>query len=166
MRCRASLFFCPGKEASMRMNMSLKLAVLFAAFFGLGSIAGFANDKVSVGLYLAENAPPPQEARLAPEKLHQQLHLVFGFKHYELVKAEDVELHNNWEHWFVPRKDFFLRVEPLRREPGEPKLVDYEIYKDGFIVAKGKFEPRGGTPLFINGPDFHQGRLIFVLEAR
>ncbi len=45
-------------------------------------------------------------------------------------------------------------------------LLDYELYKDGFIVAKGQYEPRTGTPLFINGPDFKQGRLIFVLEAR
>jgi len=33
-------------------------------------------------------------------------------------------------------------------------------------VAKGRFEPREGTPLFINGPDFKQGRLIFVLDAQ
>lgn len=140
--------------------------LLCAAFFLLGGIAVFADDKMSALLYLAENTPPPEGAKLAPEELHHRLHAVFGFKHYELIKGEDIELHKNWEHWFVPRKDFFLRVEPLHHEPGAPKLVDYEIYKDGFIVAKGKFEPRGDTPLFINGPDFHQGRLIFVLEAR
>jgi len=77
-----------------------------------------------------------------------------------------MELRNNWEQWFIPRKDFFIRVEPLRRQSGEPKCIDYEIYKDGFIVAKGRYEPSEGTPLFINGPDFHQGRLLFVLEAR
>jgi len=65
----------------------------------------------------------------------------------------------------VPRKDFFLRVEPLRRQPGEPKIIDYEIYQDGFIVAKGRYQPREETPLFINGPDYHEGRFIFVLEA-
>ena len=65
-----------------------------------------------------------------------------------------------------PGRIFFLRLEPLRHESGFPRLIDYEIYKDGFIVAKGKYEPREGEPLFINGPDFHQGRLIVVLEAR
>ena len=138
----------------------------FLAFSGCGLGAGFAGEKVWVGLYLAENAPPQPEAQLAPEKLRHQLHEVFGFKHYELLKAQDVELRNEWEQWFMPRRDFFIRVEPLRHMPGEPRLIDYEIYKDGFIVAKGKFEPREGTPLFINGPDFHQGRLIFVLDAR
>ena len=103
---------------------------------------------------------------VAPEPLHRRLHEVFGFKHYELIKAQDVALHDEWQHWFVPRQDFFIRVEPLKHTPGEPRYVDYEIYKDGFIVAKGKYQPRDGTPLFINGPDFNQGRLIFVLEPR
>jgi hypothetical protein len=150
----------------MRMRMSLRIAVLLLAFSWLGIGAGFAGEKVWVGLYLAENGPPPPDAMLAPEKLHHRLHMVFGFKHYELVQAQEMELHSEWEQWFVPRKDFFIRVEPLHREPGQPKFIDYEIYKDGFIVAKGKYEPRDGLPLFINGPDFHQGRLIFVLEAR
>jgi hypothetical protein len=150
----------------MRMRMSFRFVVLILAFSGLGIGAGFAGEKVWVGLYLAENGPPPPNASLAPEKLRYQLHEVFGFRHYELIRAQEVELRNEWEQWFMARKDFFIRVEPLRRQPGEPKVIDYEIYKDGFIVAKGKYEPREGTPLFINGPDFHEGRLIFVLEAR
>ena len=152
----------------MRMSYHFKaqFLVLLLAFSGLGIGAGFAGEKVWVGLYVAENEPPPPGAILAPEGMHHQLHEVFGFKHYELVKAQEVELRNEWEQWFVPRRDFFLRLEPLRRQPGEPRTIDYEIYKDGFIVAKGKYEPHDGTPLFINGPDFHQGRLIFVLDAR
>jgi len=146
--------------------MKSSFLILVLAFLGLGVGSGFASEKVWVGLYWAENGPPAPNARLAPERLHRQLYQVFGFKHYELLKAQEVELRNEWEQWFVPRRDFFLRVEPLRRLPDEPRLIDYDIYKDGFIVAKGKFEPREGTPLFINGPDFHEGRLIFVLEAR
>lgn len=140
--------------------------MLLLAFTGLGFGASFAAGKVWVGLYLAENKPPPENSTQAPEPLHHRLNQVFGFKHYELLKSQDVALHDEWEHWFVPRKDFFIRLEPLRHEPGAPRFIDYEIYKDGFIVAKGKYEPREGTPLFINGPDFKDGRLIFVLEPR
>ena len=121
--------------------------------------------KVRVDLYLGENTPPAKEATPAPEKLAQRLHEVFGFKYYELIKGEEVELHHEWGHWVVPRKDFFLRLEPLSQRAGEPKMVSYEIYQNGFSVAKGSYEPREETPLFINGPDFKTGRLIFVLEA-
>ena len=148
------------------MRMSLRLLVLLLVFSGLGMSAGIAGEKVWVGLYLGENEPPAPGAMLAPENLHRGLRAVFGFKHYELIQAQEVELRNEWEQWFMPRRDFFLRLEPLHREPGEPKVIDYEIYKDGFIIAKGKYQPKKETPLFINGPDFHDGRLIFVLEAR
>ena len=146
--------------------MSLKFAVLVLAFTGFGLGAGLAAGKVWVGLYLAENGPPPPGAVIAPEPLHSRLSEVFGFNHYELVKGQEVMLHNEWQQWFVPRHDFFIRVEPLHRIPGEPRLIDYEIYKDGFMIAKGTYQPHEGTPLFINGPDFHKGRFIFVIEPR
>jgi len=146
--------------------MKTKLLAVMLAFSGLGVGTGLASGKIWVGLYLAENTPPPPDAVVAPEKLRYSLHEVFGFRYYELIKAEEIELSHEWEQWAVPRKDFFIRVEPLHHQPGEPKIIYYEIYKDGFIVAKGRYEPHEDTPLFINGPDFRQGRLIFVLDAR
>jgi len=148
------------------MRMTLRVAVLILAFSGLGIGASFAGEKIWVGLYLAENEPPPPGLVLAPEGLHHQLREVFGFRHYVLIQAQEVELRNEWEQWFVPRTDFFIRVVPLHRQEDGTRLIDYEIYKDGFIVAKGKYEPREGTPLFINGPDYHHGRLILVLDRR
>jgi hypothetical protein len=146
--------------------MKTRILAFVLAFSWLGAVAGFASDKMRVALYLARNTTPSSETTLAPKKLDCRLQAVFGFKYYELLKEEEIELRKNWEQWFVPRNDFFIRVEPLPRQSGEPKIVDYEIYKDGFIVAKGKYEPYEETPLFINGPDFKQGRFIFVLEAR
>jgi hypothetical protein len=148
------------------MRLSFRYLILVLIFFALGGGVGSAEEKVWVGLYLAENGQPPVGTELAPEKLGHRLREVFGFKHYELVKEEGLELGGEWEQWFVPRRDFFIRVNPLPRQPGEPRQIDYEIYKDGFIVAKGKYEPHRDTPLFINGPDFHEGRLLLVVEAR
>lgn len=148
------------------MRTLLKFLVLLVAFSVLGVGASIAGEKVWVGLYLATNEPPAPDAHLAPEGLHHGLKVIFGFKHYELMREQDIVLHNEWEQWFVPRKDFFLCLKPLHREPGESKMIYYEIYKDGFFLVKGKYEPREGTPLFIGGPFFHKGQLIFVLDAR
>ena len=150
----------------MFMRFTFRLLVLVLAFSGLGLGTGLAAGKIWVGLYWAENGPPHPGAVLAPEQLHQRLHEVFGFKHYELVKSQEVVLRNEWQQWFIPRRDFFIRVEPLRRQPGQPRFIYYEIYQNGFILAHGQYQPQDGTPLFINGPDLNQGRLIFVLEPR
>ena len=147
--------------------MRTKILALILALGWLGIGASFGDsDDVWVGLYLAENTPPHEEATVASEKLTHRLHKVFGFTYYKLIKAEAIEMGKEWSHWVIPRNDFFIRVEPLPHHSGEPKMLDYEIYKDGFIVANGKYEPRLDTPLFICGPEFKQGRLIFVLEAR
>lgn len=144
----------------------MKLLALILTLSGFGIGTSLAADQVWVGLYLAENTPPPAQATIAPEKLHNSLQAVFGFKHYRLVKAQEIKLTDEWEQWAVPRKDLFIRVEPLPHQPGQPKIIDYEIYKDGFLIAHGQYEPHKDTPLFINGPDFKQGRFIFVLEGR
>ena len=132
---------------------------------GLASTAQGA-DRLWVALYLGENKLPDDLVTTAPEKLTSRLHEVFGFQHYELLKGEEVSLRNNWDHWVLSRKDFFLRIQSLPAPAGEPPRINYEIYKDGFIIAKGRYQPSEDTPLFINGPDLHRGRLIFVIEPR
>ena len=146
--------------------MTARILVLVIAFLGLGLVQSVAGEKVWVGLYVAQNTPPPPGATPAPERLDHRLRAVFGFGHYSLVKEEEIELGHEWEQWAVPRKDFFIRVVPLPRQPGAPRLVDYEIYKDGFSVANGRYQPSPDEPLFISGPDYLHGRLIFVLESR
>ncbi len=128
--------------------------------------AAMARDQVWAGLFLAENGPPRAGVVLAAEPLGDRLRATFGFKHYELLKSQNFELNNEWQQWFVPRHDFFIRFEPLPHQPGEPRWVAYEIYDEGFIVANGTYQPRKDRPLFINGPDFREGRLVLVLEPR
>jgi hypothetical protein len=144
--------------------MRIAILVWSLVFLGISLGAAVAHDKVEAALYLGQNNSPSLLTREAPDKLSGRLQEVFGFHHYVLLKADKIELAHTWTQWFVPRRDFFICLKPLRPQLDEPRLVDYEIYQDGFIVAKGKYEPSDGTPLFINGPDFKNGRLIFVLE--
>ena len=141
--------------------------LLLIALFGVGSGAASASDKVWAGLYLAENTKPVESAKEAPEHLRHRLHAVFGYRHYYLVNGQVIDLHHAWEHWVMPRKDLFMRVQPLpRAKEDEPRRIYYEIYKDGFMVANGQYEAHEETPLFINGPDFKSGRFVFVIESK
>jgi hypothetical protein len=147
------------------MQTPCRFLVLILVLFALGSSPSTAAEKIRAALYMAENEPPPPGAQPAPARLHQQLADVFGFQHYHLLKQQDFALRDEWQQWFIPRRDFFVSIQPMHRELGQPKMIEYEIYKDGFIVVKGTYEVHVETPLFITGPDFRRGRLILVLEA-
>ncbi len=143
--------------------MRIKFLIL-SFLLALGCQTIRAGDKVEAALYLGQNGPPSTFSHVAPKELAERLNQVFGFRHYVLIKKDKIELAHTWTQWFVPRSDFFICLKPIAPAADEPRLVDYEIYQEGFIVAKGKYEPNEEAPLFINGPDFKNGRLIFVLE--
>ena len=125
-----------------------------------------ASDKIEATLYWGRNSNPSILAHQAPEDLSQRLQAVFGFKHYQLMKADKIDLTKAGPQWFKPRKDLAICLRPVKTAEDEPQLVDYEIYQEGFILAKGKYEPSDETPLFISGPNFKNGMLLFVLQAR
>ena len=122
-----------------------------------------ASEHLWAALFLGENR---ESGPQAPPALAPRLHEVFGFSHYEVLKSETVDLGSNEDHWVLSRKDFFLRLQPMAKVDGESTRLRYEIYKDGFLVANGVYVVSQDTPLFISGPDFQRGRLIFVLQPR
>ncbi|HUB68741.1 MAG TPA: hypothetical protein VL981_14755 [Candidatus Methylacidiphilales bacterium] len=146
--------------------MRSKRLFLILVFFSFGFLPAIAGGKLWVGLYLGNNSSPTPSAQIAPERLAGRLHDVFGFTHYQLIKCGEIQLGNDWGQWVIPRKDFFIRLLPLPSDSGGPMIVEYEVYQCGFMVANGKYEPYDDVPLFINGPDYHHGRLIFVLDVR
>lgn len=140
--------------------MKLVLASLLAA--ALVATPLRAADRLMVGLYLAEKHPTNPQA--AP-KLASRLHQVFGYPFYKLLKADSVKLSDH-DRWVISRKDFYLRLRPGLRHGTAPQNVGYGIYKDGYLIADGNYTVSEDTPLFITGPDFRGGRLIFVIEAK
>ena len=140
----------------MRLLLSLLACVLL-----MGSAR--AGDQIWAGLFVGENWPI---GRQAPPGLTERLREVFGYRHYRMLKGDNIDLRDHRAHWTVGRPDFFMRIDALPHGPYEPSHIGYEIFKDGFPVARGRYAPEPDTPLFINGPDFGRGRLIFVVETR
>jgi hypothetical protein len=139
-------------------------ALIFLAGFTLLTASAHAGEKIWAALFVGENRPVlgPQ----APPPLTARLREVFGFTHYKLLKDETVDLARSSDHWVLSRKDFFLRLQLLPNPANGPTRLRYEIYKDGYFIATGVYAVTTDTPLFISGPDFHHGRLIFVLQPR
>jgi hypothetical protein len=137
----------------------------FLSLLALVLLTGLAQagPLIWAGYFVGENHPSRSQA---PPVLAQRLQQVFGFPFYRFVKGVNIDLRAPHDHWVMARPDFFVRIQAQPHAPGDPDDLAYEIYKDGFIIARGHYVIDPATPLFINGPSFHRGLLIFVIEAR
>jgi hypothetical protein len=139
-----------------RPFLTLLALVLFTGLAHAGPL-------IWAGYFVGEVRPSGPQA---PPVLSGRLQQVFGFPYYRFLKGKNIDLRAPRDHWVMARPDFFVRIQALPHPPDAPDGLMYEIYKDGFIIARGQYIVTPDTPLFINGPDFHHGRLIFVIESR
>jgi hypothetical protein len=143
--------------------MPCLLSFLFAGFSLMASLC--AQDKIWVGLVKAENQQIPLlDPRL--ERFETGLKRVFGFENYRLVGEAQVPTQDKYAQWVLPRRDFYLKVEPLPSGPG-PVVVhraQIELYREQRLLTQSVFHIDHKTRVFINGPDCPNGRLIFILD--
>jgi hypothetical protein len=121
-----------------------------------------AQDTIWVALVRAETEGTPGDARIL--LMQPRLERVFGFPSYRLLGEANVSIREKYAQWILPRKDLYLKMEPLPPTPPMTNLIHFEIYCRDKQIVQGKFQPQPATPLFINGPDCRKGRMIFIMQ--
>lgn len=120
-----------------------------------------AENKIWVALLRADNTESPHDPRIAT--LVPRLKTVFGFDHYQLIGEATVPTGQKYAEWILPRKDFYIKIEPLPSKQPDTAPVNFELYHDKQLLGKALWTDLS-TPTFIKGPDCSKGQLIFVLE--
>ncbi len=87
-------------------------------------------------------------------KLEERLAKVFPFKHFEILGQHQQDIFREYESWVVPSRDLFMKIDS-KGPAAQGGAVRPAIAT--FVVL------RTDSPLFIGGPPWKQGRLIFVL---
>lgn len=139
--------------------MTLPRLLLIFCLCAMVAPVASAQDEVWVALVKADNAPPTEDAHLA--KLQRRLKAVFGFEAYHLMHEALVPAGEKYAQWVLPRHDFYIKLEPLA-DAG----IRFELYRDKTLLVDGKAYPTHERPLFIAGPDYQDGRLLFILQRR
>ena len=121
-----------------------------------------AQETIWVALVRAETEGAPEDNRIG--LLQPRLERVFGFPSYRLLGEANVPMREKYAQWILPRKDLYLKMEPLPPDPPMVNLIHFEIYCRDKQIVQGKFQPQPATPLFINGPDCRKGRMIFIMQ--
>lgn len=101
----------------------------------------------------------PAGLRDLPERLGK----VFHFQHFELLGQHDQDVFREYESWVVPSKDLFLKVDSKGRAKDGGINLHLQFWQEQQVLVKTDAVLRERSPLFISGPKWGDGQLVFVL---
>ena len=144
----------------------MRVLLLACLFLGIGVAGVHANgDRIWSALVLATNENP---ARPVPEKLEDfapTIRKVFGYNSLYLLGEKKRDLYSGGEEWLVPSREFFFKVQVLAREASAYK-VRLELYRDQKLLLASDARLAKSAPLYIRGPQWGGGQLVFLLEVQ
>ncbi len=97
-------------------------------------------------------------------KLNQRLSKVFSFKHFEILGQHQQDIFREYESWVVPSRDLFLKIDSKGPADQGGVNLHLQVWREQQVLVKSEAVLRPGSPLFIGGPKWNNGRLIFVLS--
>lgn len=126
------------------------------------------DGKVWGGLIYASTAPSANDldGKTLPKGLQdlpQRLNKVFKFTHFELLGQHNQDVFRQYESWVVPSRDLFLKVDSKGPAEGGGVNLHLQFWQEQQVLVKTDAVLRVDSPLFIGGPKWRDGQLIFVL---
>jgi len=123
------------------------------------------GDRIWSALVLATKENP---AKPVPEELTEvapAIKKVFGYSSLYLLGEKKRDLVSGGEEWLVPSREFFFKVQCLEREETFYKLR-IELYRGEKLLLTTEVKLARDAPLYIRGPMWGEGQLIFLFEVR
>ena len=130
-----------------------------------GSVEGY--------LFFAVNdeAAPAQEEKVTADaavvaSMEARLKKVFPYTHYHLIGKHSQQVFKEYESWVVPSKDLCLKIDS--RGPAESGGVNVhlQLWQDTKVLVKSDAVLLKDKPIFLGGPNWRKGRLIFVVRLK
>lgn len=97
-------------------------------------------------------------------KLNERLAKVFPFKHFEILGQHRQDIFREYESWVVPSRDLFMKIDSKGPADNGGVNLHLQVWREQQVLVKSDAVLRKGSPLFIGGPPWKDGRLIFVLS--
>ena len=110
-----------------------------------------------------ETAPKALPRWLAP--FSERLRKIFGYNQFEVIGRHVEKMATSDGQWFVPTRQFFLEVQTRQSRERFCRLR-FTLWHDKRMILETEARVMPGSPLFVRGPQYGRGQLIFVVEVR
>ncbi|OYW76547.1 MAG: hypothetical protein B7Z37_08475 [Verrucomicrobia bacterium 12-59-8] len=104
-----------------------------------------------------------EEAPASLPKLKERLARVFPFKHFEILGQHRQDIFREYESWVVPSRELFMKIDSKGPADKGGVNLHLQVWREQQVLVKSDAVLRKNSPLFIGGPPWKEGRLIFVL---
>jgi hypothetical protein len=117
-------------------------------------------------IYATPKAPEGKSEAASPPEfpdLQKRLGQAFPFKHFEILGQHSQVVFREYESWVVPSKDVFLKLDSKGASMDGSLNLHLQFWQGQQVLVKTDTVLRKGSPLFIGGPKWRDGQVIFVL---
>jgi hypothetical protein len=118
-------------------------------------------------VYATDSAEKLTGVKSEPSKflpdMDQKLAKVFPWTHFEIVGQHTQDVFREYESWVVPSADLFLKVDSKGPDAGGGVHLHLQFWRQEQVLLKTDALLRPKSPLFISGPKWRDGQLLFVL---
>lgn len=112
-----------------------------------------------------EPAALPKETPAELQDLGARLGKVFDFTRFEVIGQHTQDIFRQYESWVVPSRELFLKLDSKGPEDGDGggMKLSVQFWREQTVLVKTDVVLRQSSPLFIGGPKWRDGQLVFVL---
>ncbi len=95
--------------------------------------------------------------------LRSRLGRVFTGRNFYFLGEHTQGVFKQYESWLVPSKDLFLKLDSKGPVKGGGVNLGLQLWQDKEVIMKTDVILRPDSPLFIEGPAWRRGKLLFVV---
>jgi hypothetical protein len=108
----------------------------------------------------AVSEPLPDGLKNVSERLSKAFP---AYSSFELIGQQHQDIMRQYESWVVPSKDIFLKLDSKGHDESGGLKLDLQFWREQQILVKTDLVLQKESPLFIGGPKWREGQVIFVL---
>jgi hypothetical protein len=88
------------------------------------------------------------------------------YTQFEIIGQHLQDVFREYESWVVPSRNLFLKIDSKGPAADGGMNLHLQVWREQQVLVKTDTILRPGSPLFIGGPKWRDGQLLFVLELQ
>ncbi len=145
-------------------------AIVWALLAGIALVlAGhqsvWADDRVWSALVLATNESPAKPMPQDLESFGDDLRKIFGYNSFYILGEKRKRVVEGTEEWLISSKAVFLKLTAVNKNMASYELK-LDLYANKSLALTSRVKLAREDPLYIRGPQWGNGQLIYILQIQ